>query len=89
MSQVTRRTILQRGSLLGGLLALDAVRPAFAATRPAASPRSAGAIDAALHGGVSRNDVAGALFTQGLPFYDERVVALYGAFERELYAGLA
>ncbi|MFG1466522.1 hypothetical protein V5F77_27225 [Xanthobacter sp. DSM 24535] len=32
--------------------------------------------------------VTGALFTQILPFYDERVVALYGAFERELYAGL-
>jgi hypothetical protein len=29
-----------------------------------------------------------ALFTQVLPFYDERVVALYGAFERGLY-GLA
>jgi methyl acetate hydrolase len=28
--------------------------------------------------------VTGALFTQALPFYDERV----GAFERELYAGL-
>lgn len=59
MSQVTRRTVLQRGGLLGGLLALDAVRPALAATRPAASLRSAGAIDAALRGGVSRNDVAG------------------------------
>lgn len=59
MNQVTRRTILQRGGLLGGLLALDAVSPAFAATRPAASLRSAGAIDAALRGGVSRNDVAG------------------------------
>jgi CubicO group peptidase (beta-lactamase class C family) len=35
------------------------------------------------------NHVTGALFTQILPFYDERVVALYGAFERELYAGLA
>ena len=33
--------------------------------------------------------VTGALFTQVLPFYDERVVALYGAFERGLYAGLA
>ena len=33
--------------------------------------------------------VTGALFTQILPFYDERVVALYGAFERGLYAGLA
>lgn len=33
--------------------------------------------------------VAGTLFTQILPFYDERVVSLYGAFERDLYAGLA
>lgn len=33
--------------------------------------------------------VTGALFTQILPFYDARVVALYGAFERGLYAGLA
>jgi CubicO group peptidase (beta-lactamase class C family) len=33
--------------------------------------------------------VTGALFTQMLPFYDARVVALYGAFERGLYAGLA
>ena len=33
--------------------------------------------------------VTGALFTQIVPFYDERVVALYGAFERGLYAGLA
>jgi CubicO group peptidase (beta-lactamase class C family) len=30
----------------------------------------------------------GALFTQILPFYDERVVALYGDFERGLYSGL-
>ena len=29
------------------------------------------------------------LFTQILPFYDNRVVALYGEFERGLYAGLA
>lgn len=35
------------------------------------------------------SQVAGALFTQVLPFYDERVVALYGEFERGLYAGLA
>jgi CubicO group peptidase (beta-lactamase class C family) len=34
-------------------------------------------------------DVTGALFTQILPFFDERVVALYGEFERGLYAGLA
>jgi CubicO group peptidase (beta-lactamase class C family) len=33
--------------------------------------------------------VTGALFTQILPFFDERVVALYGEFERGLYAGLA
>jgi methyl acetate hydrolase len=33
--------------------------------------------------------VTGALFTQILPFYDERVVALYGAFERGLYRGLS
>ncbi len=35
-----------------------------------------------------RKAVTGALFTQILPFYDERVVALYGEFERGLYAGL-
>ena len=33
--------------------------------------------------------VTGAMFTQLLPFYDARVVDLYGAFERGLYAGLA
>src|SRR5258707_13798941 len=32
--------------------------------------------------------VTGALFTQVLPFFDERIVALYGEFERRLYAGL-
>jgi hypothetical protein len=32
--------------------------------------------------------VIGALFAQILPFYDDRVVALYGAFERGLYWGL-
>src|ERR1700687_261992 len=32
---------------------------------------------------------AAAMFTQLLPFYDARVVDLYGAFERGLYAGLA
>jgi CubicO group peptidase (beta-lactamase class C family) len=32
--------------------------------------------------------VTGSLFTQMLPFYDERVVALYGEFERGLYGGL-
>lgn len=33
--------------------------------------------------------VTGTLFTQILPFYDERVVALYGAFERGLYRGIS
>ena len=33
--------------------------------------------------------VTGAIFTQLLPFYDARVVELYGAFERGLYSGLA
>jgi methyl acetate hydrolase len=32
--------------------------------------------------------VTGALFTQILPFYDDRVAALYGAFEHGLYRGL-
>lgn len=32
--------------------------------------------------------VAGSLFTQMLPFYDARVVTLYGQFERALYDGL-
>jgi methyl acetate hydrolase len=32
--------------------------------------------------------VTGALFTKILPFYDDRIVALYGAFERGLYRGL-
>ncbi len=33
--------------------------------------------------------VAGALFTQLLPFYDARMVELFGAFERGVYAGRA
>lgn len=33
--------------------------------------------------------VTGAMFTQLLPFYDARVVELYGAFERGLYGGLS
>ena len=33
--------------------------------------------------------LTGAMFTQLLPFYDARVVDLYGAFERGLYTGLA
>ncbi|MDF3212221.1 serine hydrolase [Mesorhizobium sp. M7A.F.Ca.CA.001.09.2.1] len=33
--------------------------------------------------------VTGAIFTQLLPFYDQKVVKLYGTFERGLYDGLA
>jgi CubicO group peptidase (beta-lactamase class C family) len=33
-------------------------------------------------------NVTGALFTQVIPFYDDRVVALYGEFESGLYRGL-
>ena len=33
--------------------------------------------------------VTGAVFTQLLPFYDERMVELFGAFERGVYSGLA
>jgi hypothetical protein len=33
--------------------------------------------------------LTGAMFTQLLPFYDARVVDLYGAFERGLYTGFA
>lgn len=33
--------------------------------------------------------VTAALFTQVLPFFDNRVVALYGAFERGLYQGVS
>jgi methyl acetate hydrolase len=32
--------------------------------------------------------VAGSLFTQTLPFYDARVVDLYGQFEARFYDGL-
>ncbi|WP_202911168.1 serine hydrolase [Ancylobacter sp. TS-1] len=63
-------------------------------TRPGPNGRSAGSVSWA---GLLNcyfwidpvKHVTGALFTQTLPFYDERVVALYGAFERELYAALA
>ncbi|MBZ9765344.1 beta-lactamase family protein [Mesorhizobium sp. CA6] len=59
MNQLTRRTILRRGGLLGAILALDTVSPALAATKPVASLLSVSAIDAALRAGVSRDDVAG------------------------------
>jgi methyl acetate hydrolase len=35
-----------------------------------------------------RKKITGAMFTQILPFYDDRVVALYGDFESGLYHGL-
>lgn len=35
-----------------------------------------------------KRKVTGAMFTQILPFYDDRVVALYGDFENGLYHGL-
>src|ERR1700676_3364561 len=59
MNHLTRRTMLQRGGMLGAVLALDAVSPALAETTPAGSSARFKAIDAALRGGVSRNDVAG------------------------------
>lgn len=59
MSPITRRTMLQRGSMLGAILALDTVSPALAGTMSAAPLRNSAAIDAALLGGVSRKDVAG------------------------------
>ncbi|MGR7993613.1 serine hydrolase domain-containing protein [Xanthobacter sp. ZOL 2024] len=63
-------------------------------TKPGTNGRSAGSISwAGLLNSYFWLDpvkkVTGALFTQILPFYDARVVALYGAFERGLYAGLA
>jgi methyl acetate hydrolase len=62
-------------------------------TRPGPNGRAAGSISWA---GLLNcyfwldpvSNVTGALFTQILPFYDDRVVALYGAFERGLYRGL-
>jgi methyl acetate hydrolase len=62
-------------------------------TAPGLNGRSAGSISWA---GLlncyfwldSAAKVTGALFTQVLPFYDERIVSLYGAFERGLYQGL-
>jgi uncharacterized protein (DUF1501 family) len=58
MNHLTRRTMLHRGGMLGAVLALDAVSPALAETTPAGSSARFKAIDAALRGGVSRNDVA-------------------------------
>lgn len=62
-------------------------------TRPGPNGRAAGSISWA---GLLNcyfwldpvSKVTAALFTQILPFYDVRVVSLYGAFERGLYRGL-
>ena len=35
MNRITRRTMFQRGGMLGAVLALDAVSPALAETTPA------------------------------------------------------
>ena len=97
MNHLTRRTMLQRGGMLGAILALDAVSPGLSFDinmQPGPNGRSAGSISWA---GLLNcyfwldpvKHVTGALFTQMLPSFDEPVVALYGAFERGLYAGLA
>ncbi len=62
--------------------------------RPGANGRSAGSVSWA---GLLNcyfwldpvKQVTGALFTQILPFYDARVVSLYGELERAIYRGLA
>ena len=62
-------------------------------TRPGPNGRAAGSISWA---GLLNcyfwldptTKVTGAFFTQILPFYDDRVVVLYGAFEHGLYRGL-
>lgn len=64
MNPITRRTVLQGGGMLGAILA---VNPALAGTTCAASLRNSKAIDAALLGGVSRNDVAGVVAMAATP----------------------
>jgi hypothetical protein len=97
MNHRTCRTMLQRGGMPGAILALDTVSPALA------NRRADGGLDpASSAGSISRaallnryfwldpvKHVTGTLFTQILPFFDERIVALYGEFERGLHAGLA
>src|SRR3981081_1376695 len=75
MNHITRRTMLQRGGM-GAVLALDAVSPALAGTTPARSSARFKAIDAALRGGVSRNDVAGVIAVAATP----KGVVYEGAF---------
>jgi CubicO group peptidase (beta-lactamase class C family) len=67
MNEMTRRTLLQRGGMLGAVLALDTVRPVPAGAVPAASSRRFKAIDADLAAGVSRNDVAGVVALAATP----------------------
>jgi CubicO group peptidase (beta-lactamase class C family) len=62
--------------MLGAALALDAVSPALAGTTPAGSSARFKAIDAALQGGVSRNDVAGVIAVAATP----KGVVYEGAF---------
>src|SRR5882762_2881821 len=76
MNHITRRTMFQRGGMLGAVLALDAVSPALAGTTPAASSVRFKAIDAALRGGVSENDVAGVVAMAATP----KGVVYEGAF---------
>src|SRR3982074_830057 len=67
MNHLTRRTMLQRGGMLGAILALDTGSPALARTTPAGSSVRFKAIDATLRGGVSRNDVAGIIAVAATP----------------------
>ncbi|HLZ65354.1 MAG TPA: serine hydrolase domain-containing protein [Aliidongia sp.] len=76
MNEVTRRTLLQRGGMLGAILALDTVRPVPAGAVPATSSRRFKAIDAALAAGVSKNDVAGVVALAATP----RELIYEGAF---------
>lgn len=65
MNAITRRAMRRHGGLLGAALTLDAFRPALA--MPAASPSRFRDIDAALRGGVPRNDVAGVVAMAATP----------------------
>ena len=76
MNHITRRTVFQGGGMLGAVLALDAVSPALAGTTPAATSVRFKAIDAALRGGVSNNDVAGVVAMAATP----KGVVYEGAF---------
>src|SRR6195256_2404615 len=76
MNHLTRRTMLQRGGMLGAILALGTVSHALARTTPAGSSVRFKAIDAALREGVSRNDVAGVIAVAATP----KGVVYEGAF---------